>query len=386
MFALVLGAAMALAAPAPIATLVPAGAYSAAGGHVVYVGPEHTLPDKRYDQYYDDSTRRIGDASALGTLRPISLLLERRLLLTVDGAKLGASLWYATPRANPAIVLIHGNDDETREMGFLIPYFALHGMTVIAYDQRGTGESEGNWRSEGPPQRARDVVALIAAAKRDSHVDARRVGLWAFSNGGWSAPIVAASLPIAFMILKSAPAETQQDNILYEVAQRMAEHGFSSKDTDAALRVDRSVLGALEGTVPWSSAHEEYALAKHQKWFAQSALPADFPMPPPAAVAAAFRRAAIYDPAPTLRRVRTPTLALFGAFDRNVDVHYSAKAFPAYFKEAGMIDFTEKIFAHAGHTLEESATGYYDQPALPRRLVPYMPVTIAWLQARGFAQ
>jgi hypothetical protein len=89
---------------------------------------------------------------------------------------------------------------------------------------------------------------------------------------------------------------------------------------------------------------------------------------------------------PTLRRVRTPTLAPFGALDRNVDVHYSAKAFPAYFKEAGMTDFTEKIFAHAGHTLEESATGYYDQPALPRRLVPYMPVTIAWLQARGFAQ
>jgi hypothetical protein len=186
MFALGLGAAMALAAPAPVATLVPAGAYSAAGGHVVYVGPEHTLPDKRYDQYYDDSTRRIGDASALGTLRPISLLLEHRLLLTVDGAKLGASLWYATPRANPAIVLIHGNDDETREMGFLIPYFVLHGMTVIAYDQRGTGESEGNWRSEGPPQRARDVVALLAVAKRDSHVDARRVGLWAFSNGGWN--------------------------------------------------------------------------------------------------------------------------------------------------------------------------------------------------------
>jgi len=384
MLATIFAAALALSAPAPIATLMPAGAYRSADGHVVYVGPEHTLPQRRFDQYYDDTTRRIGDASSLGELRPIATVQERRFVISVDGAKLGASLWYRGTSADPTILLIHGNDDETREMGHLIPYFVLHGMTVIAYDQRGTGDSEGNWRTEGPPQRAGDVVALIAAVKHNTHVDAKRVGLWAFSNGGWTAPIVAVSVPIAFMILKSAPAETLQHNILYEVAQRMAEHGFGSEDTNAALRVDRSVLNALEGVGSWTTAREEFAYARHQKWFAQTALPDDFPMPPPPALLSALRRAAIYDPAPTLRRVRTPTLAMFGALDRNVDVAYSRRAFAAYFKEAGMSDFTEKVFAHAGHTLEASATGYYDQPELPRRLVPYMSVTIAWLRARNF--
>lgn len=51
-----------------------------------------------------------------------------------------------------------------------------------------------------------------------------------------------------------------------------------------------------------------------------------------------------------------------------------------------MSDFTEKVFPHAGHTLEVSVTGYYDRPALPRRLVAYMPFTIAWLRTRGFAR
>jgi pimeloyl-ACP methyl ester carboxylesterase len=386
MFATSLAAVLALAATAPAATPLPAGEYRSASGHVVYVGAEHTLPERRYDQYYDNTTRRIGDASSLRELRPQTIVKERRFVLFVNGAKLGASVWYNGEGINPTIVLIHGNDDETREMGFLIPYFVLHGMTVIAYDQRGTGESEGNWRSEGPPQRARDVIALVATVKHDAHVDPQRIGIWAFSNGGWTAPIVAVTVPLAFMVLKSAPAETQQNNILYEVAQRMAEHGFSSEDTSAALRVDRSVLGALEGVVSWDVARKEFAYAKQQKWFAQSALPDDFPMPPPPAMLAAFRRAAIYDPATTLRRVRTPTLALFGTLDRNVDVGYSAPAFKAYFKEAGMSDFSERLFVDAGHTLEVSATGYYNQPALPRRLVPYMSVTIAWLQARHFAR
>ena len=375
-----------LVSPAPTIGLMQPGAYRSQDGHVIYIGPERTLPDKRFDQYYDDVTRRIGDARSLGPLRQIATVQERRFLVNVDGARLGASVWHASEDRRPAMVLIHGNDDETREMGFLIPYFVLHGMSVITYDQRGTGESAGSWRAEGPPDRARDVAVLVAAVKRDAHVDPHAIGLWAFSNGGWTAPIVAARVPIAFMILKSAPAETQQDNILYEVDQRMREHHYRAAEIQAALQVVRTVIDALSGHASWSQARAKYVYAKKQRWFADSALPEDFPMPPPPALAAAFRRAAIYDPAPTLRRVRTPTIAFFGALDRNVNFGYSAPAFRRYFKSAGVHDFTERIFAKAGHSLEVSETGYYDQPALPRRLVPYLPATIDWLRARRFAK
>jgi dipeptidyl aminopeptidase/acylaminoacyl peptidase len=106
-------------------------------------------------------------------------------------------------------------------MGFLIPYFVLNGINVISYDQRGTGKSSGNWLQNGPVQRAADVEAAYDAYSTSAHVDGKRTGVWGFSNGAWTAPIVATTRPLAFMILKSGPAESIETNIYYSVEQNL---------------------------------------------------------------------------------------------------------------------------------------------------------------------
>lgn len=361
------------------------GVYRGLGGHLMYVGTEHMVPAKPFDQYYDAVTSHIGDARSLPRMRQILNVSERRLLLKTDGSQLGASIWYASQARRATIVLIHGNAPETREIGYLIPFFTSHGMTVVTYDQRGTGQSSGSWSDEGPPDRAHDVLALVAAIKQDPHVDPHAIGLWAISNGGWTAPIVAESIPVAFMILNSAPAETLQDNIVYEVEQRMQREHYSRAQIAAAAETDRSALSALLGHTSWSAAHAKYTYAKSQRWFADTELPSTFPMPPPPTLAAAFRRAAVFDPTPFLLKVKTPTIAFFGALDRNVNVQYSIPAFARFFRISGMRDFTERVYMDAGHTLEVSKTGYIDDPAPPRRVVPYLPATIEWLRSRHFA-
>ena len=104
-------------------------------------------------------------------------------------------------------------------MGILIPYFVLNGINVISYDQRGTGKSSGNWLQNGPVQRAADVEAVYDAYSASTHVDADKMGVWGFSNGGWTAPIVATTRRLAFMILKSGPAESIETNLCYSVAE-----------------------------------------------------------------------------------------------------------------------------------------------------------------------
>ncbi len=68
--------------------------------------------------------------------------------------RLGVSLYYADAKPRATVLLVHGNDAETREMGFIIPFFACNGMNVLSHDQRGTGDSTGNWFLNGPIQRA----------------------------------------------------------------------------------------------------------------------------------------------------------------------------------------------------------------------------------------
>jgi pimeloyl-ACP methyl ester carboxylesterase len=91
------------------------------------------------------------------------------------------------------------------------------------------------------------------------------------------------------------------------------------------------------------------------------------------------------DPAPTLERVTTPTLALFGALDRSVDSSHAAATLQKDFAKAGMRDFKVRVYKNAGHSLVVSKTGYEDQPASPLRCASdYPQVMIDWLRQRGF--
>ena len=212
---------------------VKIGAYRLNGG-TVYVGVEAEPPDHPRVQFYDEKTRRTGTLEHISGHEyqtadyppmkfelglPISQIQDKAFVIENGLDHLGASLWYAPGAGqHPTIMLIHGADDETREMGFLIPFFVSHGLNVVAYDQRGTGESIGNWQFTGPDSKADDVVAVLQKIKSDPAVDPHRMGVWGFSNGGWVAPIVATRFPLEFMILKSASSETIVENVLYEAS------------------------------------------------------------------------------------------------------------------------------------------------------------------------
>lgn len=373
-------------------------------GRTVYVGIEAEPADRPAMQFYDEKTRRTGTLEHIsgqeyrttdfpqmefGLDLPISQIVENSFVIEHGLDHLGASLWYAPgARQHPTIVLIHGADDETREMGFLIPYFVSHGLNVVAYDQRGTGESTGSWQFTGPNSKADDVVAVLQKIKSDPAVNAHQIGVWGFSNGGWVAPIVATRFPLAFMILKSASSETIVENVLYEIGQALREHDrFTPRQVSDALDFERTMFLALETNSNWSAAGAALNAAKNQPWFPYMRIPPGMTAPPPSPMLSALRAALIYDPTATLQRVRTPTLALFGAIDKNVDSADSAARFRKAFNRAGMKDLTIFIFPGAGHTLERSTTGYEDDPSRPERMVEgYPEAMIRWLNARSLGE
>ncbi len=379
------------------------GAYRVVG-RTVYIGIEAEPPDEPAMQFYDTKTRRIGTLENISAHEyrthsspeitfvlhsPAAPVVENPFVVEHGHDRLGASLWRAPGAGRRStIILIHGADDETRAMGFLIPYFVSHGLNVVTYDQRGTGESTGNWRYTSPDSKADDIVAILQRVETDPAVDARRLGVWGFSNGGWVAPIVAVRFPLAFMILKSAPSESIGENVLYEVGQALREHDrFTPEQISHALAFERTMLMALQTNSNWSAASEALSAAKKQPWFPYMRIPPGMATPPPPPVLAALHAALIYDPTATLQRVRTPTLALFGALDKNVDSADSAERFRKAFNRAGLKDLTIVTFRGAGHTLVRSTTGYEDDPSLPQRTAEgYPEVMVRWLDARAFTK
>jgi alpha-beta hydrolase superfamily lysophospholipase len=187
------------------------------------------------------------------------------------------------------------------------------------------------------------------------------------------------------MILRSAPTESLAQNIDYEVEQTMRRHNVEAASAQA-VTLWHAFEQALDGTVSWSYTKRLYDLDAEQPWFKYSLMPElNISIPPPPSKAEGLRRFVTFDPTDTLLRVSsTPTLALYGALDRNVDAADSAAHLRDYLRRAGNRDVTIRVYPNAGHQLIVSKSGYNGDPTLPARFVPEYPqVMIGWLARRG---
>jgi len=237
----------------------------------IYVGIEAEPSRHLTIQYFDPKTRRVG------TLRPASgavyettdrpvvtytltsravTVEEQQFTVSNGGGRLGVSLWHAGPsRKRPTIILVHGADDETHDMGFIIAYFVSHGLNVVTYDQRGTGRSAGDWRYTSPRAKADDIVAILRSLRSNVRSDPKQLGLWGFSNGAWVAPIVATRYPLAFLILKSPSTESIAQNVLYEIEGSLRETSrFSDAQIAAAMDFERLMLTSVATNANWGAA------------------------------------------------------------------------------------------------------------------------------------
>lgn len=158
--------------------------------------------------------------------------------------------------------------------------------------------------------------------------------------------------------------------------------GRSEAEIARAIAAWTAVIGAVDGTAPVSTAKKLYAQAKRTAWFDDSLLPV-FPIQTGFTEPArgGWRRYVTYDPATTLVKVTTPTLALYGKRDTKVDTKHDVPVLIAAFHKAGMRDLTVRWFPDAGHNMKVTANGF--EPTHPTRYARgYPEVMIDWLLKR----
>src|SRR5215469_5602991 len=120
-----------------------------ASGHTIYVGVQRDLPGPASNDFFDSTSQRTGELQAPHDLHLRSGIFEEPRVIEAPQGRLGFSLYYAGGRPRATVILVHGNDPETREMGFIIPFFGYHRVNVISYGDRGVGEAPGDWRLNG---------------------------------------------------------------------------------------------------------------------------------------------------------------------------------------------------------------------------------------------
>jgi pimeloyl-ACP methyl ester carboxylesterase len=131
----------------------------------------------------------------------------------------------------------------------------------------------------------------------------------------------------------------------------------------------------------------DYAAARDRLVARFGRAPDTYPATPDDPYWAFIRRLYFYDPAPTLRQLRVPTLALFGELDNNIIAEKNKAAWDSALRAGGNRDYTSRIVPRANHLQLEAKLGTNaEMPSLQRFAPAYFTTVQDWLakRIRGF--
>lgn len=154
--------------------------------------------------------------------------IEADAFVTRDGLRLPLRHWDA-PSPKAIIVALHGMSDYSEAFDMPGPWWAEHGITTYAYDQRGFGAAPNRWLWAGDEQMRKDLDDMVDAAR------AKHPGVPVFALGE--------SMGGAVVLSSLASAPPHADGIIL-----VAPAVWSREDKPASYR---AALWLTAHTLPW---------------------------------------------------------------------------------------------------------------------------------------
>jgi uncharacterized protein len=225
-----------------------------------------------------------------------------------------------------ALVALHGAGEGTKDAPL---YAHLHellppaGIGVVTFDRRGEGGSTGDSSRGRFEVQVEDALAVIDA------IEAKQVGLWGISQGGWIGPLAAAaSDEVAFLVLIASTGVTPSEQMMYAVEKQLRLAGYGDEAVARALELRRRFEEWVHTRPPEpdEALAAELWAALDEPWAGQLWLP-------PTLLDEEGVRLWIeemdYDPRPSFSQVRVPTLLFYGEADSWTPVEPSIEAWRA---------------------------------------------------------
>lgn len=280
---------------------------------------------------------------------------------------------------HPGAVLISGSGPQDRDEALLghKPFLVLSdhltraGVAVLRFDDRGVGDSEGDFGSATTHDFATDVEAATSYLATRPEVDPARVGLVGHSEGGLIAPIVAADMgKVAYVVLLAGPGVTgaeilkaQQRLILEADGATAAQIALAQEGQERMLNVlahagpDEDVTPGIEEILHASFAELTPEERAAQGMGTEEAVEEAINATVRQVTSPWFRTFVTYDPRPTLERIRVPVLAINGEKDLQVPWEENLGEIEAALGRAGNSDVTIRALPDLNHLFQHAKTG-----------------------------
>jgi pimeloyl-ACP methyl ester carboxylesterase len=231
-----------------------------------------------------------------------------------------------SPAGEAAIVALHGAGEGTRDAelyGHLHELLPPAGIGVATFDRRGEGESTGDASRGRFDVQVEDALAVIDA------IDAKWIGLWGISQGGWIGPLAAAaSDEVRFLVLVASTGVTPSEQMMYAVEKQLRLAGYGDDVVARALDLRRRFEDWVHTRAPEPDEQlaAELGAGIDEPWGGQVWLP-------PTLLDEEGLRLWVeemdFDPRPVFAQVRVPTLLFYGEADSWTPVEPSVEAWRA---------------------------------------------------------
>lgn len=134
-------------------------------------------------------------------------------------------------------VLVHGSERTGWLDRAYMPYMlASQGLSVFAYDKRGTGQSEGTY-TQNFETLALDAVQALKAARQAYRPGFRAEGYVGFSQGGWVAPLAATTSNVDYIVVAYGLIISPLEEDAEQIVQEMQALGYGETDVTNAKRL-----------------------------------------------------------------------------------------------------------------------------------------------------
>jgi hypothetical protein len=277
------------------------------------------------------------------------------------GIQLAATLTIPTGKGPfPAVVLITGSGQQDRDESllghkpFLVlsDYLTRKGIAVLRSDDRGAGGSGGDFAAATTADFATDVESAVAYLKTRTEVDPHRIGLAGHSEGGVIAPMVAArNHGIAFIVMMAGTGVPGDQIIVAQVVAGAEAGGMSHEAAAEAGVQQKHILDLVE------QEKDEAVLKQKLSAELKDVPPAQFDIAYRQLTSPWYRYFLTYDPAPALRKVACPVLAINGEKDTQVPPELNLPAIRKALQEGGNRHFEVDELPGLNHLFQHAKTG-----------------------------
>ena len=207
--------------------------------------PDHGVRIERIDTAPVITLEDVNDAPPGANYRA-----EDIAFVGVNGDTVGGTLTLPLGAARaPAVVLITGSGKNNRNQGSppSVPFrqiadtLSRRGIAVLRLDDIGVGASQGNWENSTLQDEAANIRNALDFLRARADIDAARLGLVGWSEGGAIAPLVAADdSAVHALVLIGAPGGPLRDVLEYQTRYRLERDVLAAHQLAMPQRIEIS--------------------------------------------------------------------------------------------------------------------------------------------------